>query len=63
VRKQRLISRNRTSPEMAERILDSQISDEKRREAATLLIDNSGSLDELRESVRQIALAARWISS
>ena len=63
IRKQRLISRNALTPEMADQILNSQVADEKRREAATILIDNSGSLDDLQKKVREIALAARWISS
>jgi dephospho-CoA kinase len=61
-RKKRLISRSGLSEEMAEKILDAQLSDEKRRAVATLVIENTGSLDELREKVRQIALASGWIS-
>jgi len=63
IRAQRLITRNGISAEMADLILNAQTSDRKRREAATILIENSASLDELRKKVREIALAARWISS
>jgi dephospho-CoA kinase len=62
-RKERLISRNGFSSEMAEKILSAQTSDEKRREAATTIIENFGSLDELRGKVHQFALASGWISS
>lgn len=62
MRKARLLGRSGFSDEMAEKILNSQLSDEKRRAVANIVIENSGSLDELREKVRQIALASGWIS-
>jgi dephospho-CoA kinase len=62
-RKTRLLSRPGITDTVAEGILNSQITDEERRKAASRLIENNGTLDELREKVRQIALAARWISS
>jgi dephospho-CoA kinase len=63
IRKQRLIARNGFSPEMAEKIIGSQTTDENRRKAATVVIENSSSLDSLRGKVQQIALAQGWISS
>lgn len=51
LRKKRLIERNKISASMAEQILDSQISDEARRAAATAVIQNSGTLEELREKI------------
>jgi len=62
-RKKRLISRNGFSDAMAEQILNSQISDEKRRKAATTVIQNAGSLDDLRAKVHEFSLARGWIVS
>ena len=65
LRKARLISRSGFSEEMAERILAAQtarLSDEERRKAATIVIENSGTLEELRGKVRGIARDHGWIS-
>jgi dephospho-CoA kinase len=62
-RKIRLLARSGVTETIAEGILKSQLSDEERRKAASILIENNGSLDELRSKVREISLAAGWISS
>jgi dephospho-CoA kinase len=54
LRMKRLIERDGMEPEMAQRVLDSQISDAERRKAATHVILNPGSLDELRKQVQSL---------
>ncbi len=54
VRRQRLITRDGLAPELADAILASQASDEERRAVATLVIDNSGNLTELRDRVNEV---------
>ncbi|MBI3534420.1 MAG: dephospho-CoA kinase [Deltaproteobacteria bacterium] len=51
MRKKRLIERDQLSEDMAEKIFASQTSDEVRRNAAAFLIENNGTLEELREKV------------
>lgn len=54
-RLERLISRDHCSPEMAEKILNSQVPDEKRLAAATHILDNSGTIQELESQVLRLA--------
>jgi dephospho-CoA kinase len=49
--RQRLIERNGLSAEQAEARLRAQLPNEKRRSYADLIIDNDGSLEELRRAV------------
>ena len=51
VRKQRLIARDHIDPALADRILAAQIGDDERLKAATAVIKNSGSLDQLKMAV------------
>lgn len=53
-RRQLLIQRDGLSPEMADKILASQIDDEKRRKVATHIITNEGTLDDLRKKVEDL---------
>jgi len=61
VRKARLIARSGHSPELAEQILNSQASEEERRAAATYLLQNSGSLEQLREGVKRFISERGWL--
>lgn len=54
-RRARLLSRDGCSPELADRILSSQVDDARRLSAASYVIPNDGSLDELRGRVRELA--------
>jgi dephospho-CoA kinase len=58
-RKQRLIHRDQCSPELAEKILAAQISDDQRRAAATHILENSGTEDELRSKIENLAREIR----
>lgn len=51
----RLVARDHCTPEFAEKILQSQLSDEKRVTAATYVLDNSGTLNDLEFLVRELA--------
>jgi dephospho-CoA kinase len=51
LRLKRLVTRDGVAPELAERIIRAQATDEQRRAAATALIPNTGSLEELRAAV------------
>lgn len=53
LRRTRLISRDGTSPELADKILSAQASDAERQAAATVLIANTGSIEELRSHIIQ----------
>lgn len=55
----RLTARDGTTREMALKILDAQLPDEKRRQAATFVIENNGSIDELKSKVRELASRIR----
>ncbi|MCM2277214.1 MAG: dephospho-CoA kinase [Oligoflexia bacterium] len=55
LRIERLIGRDGGSRPLAEKILGAQASDEARRQAATYLLENSGSLELLHEQVRSLA--------
>lgn len=54
-RLERLINRDHCSLELAEKILNSQVSDEKRLAAATHVLDNSGTFQELESQVVKLA--------
>ncbi len=49
--RQRLMARNGLAPEQAEARLRAQLTNEKRRPFADVVIENDGSLDELRRAV------------
>ena len=65
--RQRLISHRAMSAELADQILDAQISNEDREKAATFVIKNSGSHEELRTKVhtllQQLLVAPRGNST
>ena len=54
IRKQRIMKRNCWSAEMAENVLRSQLDDASRREAATWVIQNTGSLQDLEAAVIEL---------
>jgi dephospho-CoA kinase len=51
VRRERLIARDGFAPELADQILAAQASDAERRKAATELISNTGTLEDLQAAV------------
>lgn len=51
--RRRLISQRAMSAEMADKILNAQISNAERTKAANYVIENNGTLDELREHVQK----------
>lgn len=51
VQRQRLLARDEVTPEIAQKILDSQWPIEKKREAANFVIDNGGDIEQLEENV------------
>lgn len=59
-RKARLIERDGADDALAERMIASQASEEKRREAATEVITNDGSLDDLRQKVESFIVSHGW---
>lgn len=62
VRLQRVMARDGLTEEMVRRILKKQVSDDVRREMATEIIDNSGTLAELREKVDLLLQKNHFIS-
>lgn len=56
----RLTARDGLTREQSERVLAAQASDEDRRRAATTVIENSGSLEELRQKVAALVSARGW---
>jgi dephospho-CoA kinase len=52
---QRLLARTLITQEMAEKIIASQLTDEERRKVASIVIENTGSLDQLRAQVEAFA--------
>jgi dephospho-CoA kinase len=60
VRRQRLIAREGFSPELADRILDTQIPDETRRKASSELLENDGTLEELSVKVMTLIAKKSW---
>jgi dephospho-CoA kinase len=61
LRRQRLIAREGIAPELADRIIAAQISDDERRAVATALIPNTGTLDELRQAVGEWIARSGWL--
>ena len=53
---ERLTTRDGITAELAEKMIDSQTSDEKRRNAATFVLENSGTGEELRARVRELVV-------
>lgn len=53
-RLERLITRDHCSRELAQQILNSQIDDQTRIEAAQFILENSGSLEDLEHQVEQL---------
>jgi len=51
---ERLMKRNQISQEMADNILKSQMSIEEKRRYADFVVDNSGSLEEIRKQVEEV---------
>ncbi len=60
IRRKRLVTRDGLSPEMADKILQAQASDSERRAAATVLFDNSKTLDDLRKQVMEFITRQGW---
>ncbi len=59
-RKKRLIARDGVTTEMAEKMLNSQTADARRLEAATVVIENSGTLEELRQKIDAFLRDHKW---
>jgi dephospho-CoA kinase len=53
LRQARLMERDRLAPELAAKMIAAQATEAQRRAAATVLIENAGTVEELREQVRQ----------
>lgn len=54
LRKQRLIERDAVSPEIADKMIASQMPEEAKRNLATVVIENEGDLDTLEENVEEL---------
>ena len=54
LQKVRLTARDRVSNELADKIISSQTRDEDRAKVATYVIENNGTLDDLREKVKDL---------
>ncbi len=59
-RKQRLMERDRIARELADQIIAAQIDDETRRKAATAILVNTGSADDLQRSVTKLIAERGW---
>jgi dephospho-CoA kinase len=59
IRLRRLLERDRLEESLAREIMKAQLSDEKKAKAATLVLTNDGSAEELRDQVRK-ARAELW---
>ncbi len=55
VRRQRLIQRDGIPENLADQMLSAQASDEERRAAATIVIENTGTADQLRTRIEDVA--------
>jgi dephospho-CoA kinase len=60
MRRARMIERDGSTPEMADRILAAQLSDEERRKAATVIIPNTGTPEDLRTAVQNFIRQQGW---
>ncbi len=56
----RLLSRDGITRELAEKMIDSQVTDEMRRAAATEILENLGTAEELREKTRELVARRGW---
>ena len=63
LRKKRLIARDRMDEITAERIIAAQTSDEERRRAASVVIENNGTLDDLRARVIHFIIERGWATA
>ncbi|MGK5089278.1 nucleoside triphosphate pyrophosphohydrolase, partial [Bdellovibrionota bacterium FG-2] len=54
VRRSRVMDRDQISRELAEQIIEAQASDEVRRKAATFVLDNAGSTEELEKRIQEM---------
>jgi len=63
LRIQRLIQRDGISAELAQQILNSQASDEQRAKAATVVLHNSGSAEDLRCAIQAWLQSQGWLPS
>lgn len=50
----RIIERDKISEELAEKIISSQMSDEEKRKKANFVIENNGTLEELKEKIDKL---------
>ena len=60
IRLDRLVHRDGHSIELAEKIIQSQIPDEERRKYATVVIENDGTLEELKSKLNLFACGQGW---
>lgn len=60
---QRLRERNQFTPELAKSIIATQTSDEIKKQHATVVIDNSKSVENLRTQIKEIIRERNWNSS
>lgn len=60
VRVKRLIARDGSAPEVAQQIIAAQVSDAARKAAASHVISNAGTLEELRQAVQGWIAEAGW---
>jgi dephospho-CoA kinase len=60
VRRARLVARDRCTGELADRIISAQAGDAERIAAASVVLRNIGSLDELRAQVVALVAARGW---
>jgi dephospho-CoA kinase len=54
LRRDRLIQRDGITPQLADQMIQSQTADDEKRRVATYLIQNTGTLDELLVSIREV---------
>lgn len=60
IRTQRLLARSGWSTEQAKNVMESQVTDEQRRACADHVISNTGSLDDLRQQVKEFVQSRKW---
>ena len=59
-RRRRLIERNGFVPELADKIIAAQLDDATRRQAATIVVENAGTLAQLEASVLRVISERGW---
>ncbi len=62
IRIQRLLSRKTATPELARKMINSQISDLEREKHADLILENSGTLEDLHTKVEEFVFKKGWNS-